>query len=81
MSEPQKETLAAMREHGGELIRMGGGFWTWRNCSQVKVGVPAWYCTVGTLRALEKKGMITLIQENRSFYTLARLTEAGKIAG
>ena len=80
LTETQQKTLAAMREHDGELVRLTGGFWTWRDCPRVKLGVPSWYCDMNTLRALEKRGLVTLLQEALSYHTLARLTEAGKVA-
>ena len=80
LSDTQKATLEAMRTHGGELVRLRGGFWTWRNHTERSVGVPAWSCELGTLRALEKRGLVTLIVESQTFYTLARITEAGQAA-
>lgn len=51
----QTEILAAMREHGGELVRMSGGFWTYPGCPTKVVGrdvVPERYWTIQSVRAL-----------------------------
>ena len=51
-----------MKSHG-ELIRYPGGFWSWRGV-EIKhmqdYDVPAWYCDIKTLRALGKRGIVSL---------------------
>ena len=51
-----------MKSHG-ELIRYPGGVWSWRGV-EIKhmqdYDVPAWYCDIKTLRALGKRGIVSL---------------------
>ena len=72
LSEKMEEAVRVMRVHG-KLIRYDGGFWSWVNVEihRHKNGAdtyesPIWYCGVGTLRALVKRGVVTLDEENKS---------------
>lgn len=61
------ETIATMRQHG-DLIRYDGGFWSWKNVElkplyiggKFLCNVPVWHCDVKTLRALNRRGIVTL---------------------
>ena len=63
LSTKMEEAVRIMKAHG-KLIRYDGGFWSWIN---VEIhDAPIWYCGVGTLRALAKRGAIILDEENKS---------------
>jgi hypothetical protein len=73
LSKTQQEVVDYLRTHGaGCLCRWPGGFWTTTDTklpggSEIgRVdgynyslhGAPVWYVTIGTVRALEKKGVL-----------------------
>lgn len=63
-------TLAEMSEHGGELVRWQGGFWTYPKCPIAgeswphKHRIPQWYATFGTVRALLDRGEIVILERH-----------------
>jgi len=56
----QAKVLSMMAESPDRRIhRLPGGFWTVKGVGIGFLGrVPAWYCSIRTLRALEKRGLI-----------------------
>jgi hypothetical protein len=58
MTKTQEELVAWLREHGGRLVRLDGGRWATPDASQNRWGepVPSW--TSGTVRALERRGLL-----------------------
>ena len=72
LSKTMRDTIMIMQEHG-ELMRYEGGFWSWDNVEtkplynggKIIGTVPVWYCSVITLRALEKRGLVTLFEEQK----------------
>lgn len=71
LSAKMEESVRIMRTHG-KLIRYDGGFWSWvgveihhcRNGADT-YRCPIWYCSVRTLRALDKRHIVTLDEENK----------------
>lgn len=56
----QLETIAALRKAGQTVLRrLPGGFWTYPGCPDgAKPGVPEWYVTTQTVRAMEDRGLL-----------------------
>lgn len=51
----------AMREainHGGELIRLPGAYWTWEGCPVRYDGRPNWWADAVTVKALVTRGAL-----------------------
>ncbi len=68
LSPTQQETVDKMKAHGGKLVRLLGGFWTYPGCSSRASGftgaeIPDWYTSTPTVKALEKKGVIERTHE------------------
>lgn len=71
LSTKMEETVRIMKAHG-KLIRYNSGFWSWsgvemhisRNGADIYKH-PIWYCGIGTLRALAKRGIVILDEENK----------------
>lgn len=72
LSKTMIETISAMRVHGN-LKRYEGGFWSWEeteleplyNSGKLLCMIPVWHCDVKTLRALAKKGLVTLNESEK----------------
>jgi hypothetical protein len=77
------KTLAVAREHGGELIRLPGGFWTWRGCEWSGSG-PAWFANASTINALIDRGRLIVSEwqegRNHQFPVSVRLAETAAAA-
>lgn len=72
LSATQQQVVDYLRAHGGRLTRWPGGFWTTvdtklpggseigrvNGYSYALHGAPAWYTTIHTVRALERKGVL-----------------------
>jgi len=59
LSPEQQRVVECVKAHGGELIRLPGGFWTAPHTPVCRAsGAPEWFTTVQTVRALEKKGVL-----------------------
>lgn len=53
LSATMAEVLGESILHGGELIRLAGGFWTYQGCPRRSHdGVPHWYAGTSTIQAL-----------------------------
>lgn len=53
MSSTMAYVLGETIEHGGELVRHIGGYWSWRGCPRRSHdGVPEWYAGTSTVQAL-----------------------------
>ena len=61
LSAVQQEVIDKMKATGSLLYRWPGGFWTTKDrLPRVFLGPnpPSWYVTIGTVRALERKGLL-----------------------
>lgn len=59
LSKTQLQVLRKLQEHApAALVRRAGGFWTWDGCPSDVRGVPAWWVTVQTVRAMERQGVL-----------------------
>lgn len=59
LSKTQQQVLRKLQDHApAVLVRRPGGFWTWDGCPADVRGVPAWWVTVQTVRALERLGVL-----------------------
>lgn len=73
LSDIMLKTIAIMQKHG-KLIRYAGGFWSWEdialkplcNGGKFLCMVPEWHCDVKTLRALDKRGIVTLDETKKA---------------
>lgn len=72
LSKTMIETIKAMQKHG-DLKRYDGGFWSWEdidlkplyNGGTFLCMIPIWHCDVKTLRALAKRGFVTLKEDQK----------------
>lgn len=70
LSKTMLDTISVMQKHS-KLIRYDGGFWSWENIDLKPLYnggtfmcmVPTWHCDVKTLRALDKRKIVTLDEE------------------
>ncbi len=53
------KAIEALATHG-ELVRIRGGFWTYRGCKIRGVGIPAWFVSTTTIYALLHLGVVSL---------------------
>lgn len=59
LSPTQLEALEKIREHGGKIIRLNGGFWTWPSCPPgYWQDTPSWSVDIKTVRCLEAAGYL-----------------------
>lgn len=60
LSNTQLDVLVRLKNHGGEIIREKGGFWTWPESPRGpwKEGWPDWSVGIRTVRALEGEGYL-----------------------
>jgi hypothetical protein len=67
LSKTQQAVLDKMDETGQPLVRWPGGFWSYKGCTVshqgkldhgTKYSVPSWYCSAGTIKALDDRGLI-----------------------
>lgn len=61
ISATQRGVLAKLGETGANLVRLPGGFWTYEGCPVDARGVPTWWVTWPTVRALERKGRVVRV--------------------
>lgn len=59
----QQQVIAKLAETGSFLQRVEGGFWSYDGCGTDARGVPNWWVTWQTVRAMERKGLLV-----RSWY-------------
>jgi len=57
-SPTQLDVLRVLAREDSPLLYVKGGFWTYEGCPMAKPGVPEWFVTVGTIRALKKRGWV-----------------------
>lgn len=81
LSAKMEEAVRIMKAHG-KLIRYDGGFWSWAGVEihHCKNGAgtyscPIWYCSVLTLRALAKRNIVTLDEENKVCQLISNTNE------
>lgn len=73
LSEKMLETMQVLEKYKA-LKRYDGGFWSWDsadmkpsyNGGQIICMVPSWYCDVKTLRALAKRNLVVLDENNKT---------------
>jgi hypothetical protein len=61
LSPTQEEALQIIREHGGRIIRLKGGFWTYPGCpagNGIFRKYPSWSVDIKTVRCLEREGFL-----------------------
>jgi hypothetical protein len=80
LSRQMRKAVDKARDHGGLLIRRPGGYWTYENCPGEK-GVPEWYITLPTVRALVDRGVMIFSEHHqRDGYPIqARLVDPGRL--
>lgn len=52
------DVMSVAAQHGGDLIRLPGAYWTWPDCPVDEEGVPEWYAEPSTIMALERRGAV-----------------------
>lgn len=82
LSDTQKEVVKVMKEKGGKLIRWSGGFWTFDGAKgedhyglngELLYRLPEWHCGTNTVKALAKKYVVTIINDDRGMPKMAFL--------
>lgn len=61
LSATMQDALAKGREHGGRLVRLPGGFWTYPDCparDSHGYSVPEWSISAHTIKALLARGLV-----------------------
>lgn len=59
LSPAQEDALRFVRAHGGRLVRLPGGFWTYPGCDTMpRTGWPSEYVRTNTVRALVRLGEV-----------------------
>lgn len=69
LSDTQREALALAADHGGTLVRLPGGFWTWDGCpveSRPWGDVPTEWARTNTVKALVKRGALVETEHRQS---------------
>lgn len=57
----QQQVIDKLKEHPAHLVRLPGGFWTFDGCQVNQAGIPAWWVTWQTVRAMDRKGLLTRV--------------------
>lgn len=57
-SKTQQGVIDKLRETHAVLVRVPGGFWTFDRCDVNAAGIPAWWVTWQTVRAMERQGLL-----------------------
>lgn len=73
LSPTMEEALARAQTHGGELVRLPGGFWTYPGCPVDKRGVPTWWVTKGTIGALLLRELVRDVRTQNDLGYLSRV--------
>lgn len=68
LSASMQLALDKAKEHGGELHRWPGGFWTYPGCDRIGrsygdssgYSVPLWHCGTNTVMALVSRGVLEI---------------------
>ena len=91
LSDLQRDVLVRMRATGEPLVRCSGGYWTFPSIAKAAgyrpnpdqlnswrggTGDPAWDCGVQTLRALERRGLVS--RAANTWHDPWSLTDAGR---
>jgi hypothetical protein len=58
LSQTQQGVVAKLGETGSYLHRVEGGFWTYDGCGVNAAGIPNWWVSWQTVRAMERKGLL-----------------------
>lgn len=72
LSPSQEEVVRRLRESGQDLVRVLGGFWTLRALGEPFQGVPAWYVTTNTVKAMERRGLLERTSEYPEYWRDSR---------
>jgi len=79
LSLKQYEVFAKAREHGGELVRMPGGYWTYKGAKMVEDSpgnyVPEWLCQTNTIFALVRRRRMLLLTKDRCCVNLRYVSD------
>jgi hypothetical protein len=59
LTQTMKDALVTFVAKGG-LTYWHGGFWTYSGADAVRPGVPVWYVTTHTVKALAQRGLVKL---------------------
>lgn len=57
LSESAIDAIEAARDNGGILVRLPGGWWTYKGCKIVKT-MPEWSTTWPTLKSMLRRGLL-----------------------
>jgi hypothetical protein len=84
LSATMRDALKTFIAHGGKLVRLRGGFWTYPDApitSRAGIGVPEWYAGTTTVIGLRMRGLVTLsFDERRGLSLDGEVTVAGRAA-
>ncbi len=73
-------TLREIAHRGGEVVCLKGGFWTYPLVAMNERGVPVWYVSTNTIRALSSRGLLALrTVPPFTFMTHGSVTDAGMV--
>lgn len=82
LSPTMRKTLRHMRDQGGKLVRLKGGFWTYPSCP-IKPkpyvdspSIPEWSVGTQTVQALRNRGLVAGVIHHRDGEV--SLTQAGQ---
>lgn len=67
------DAIATASAHGGTLVKLKGGYWTWPGCPTHRDGplkycfldVPEWHVSDATVRGLVKRGLVVVTEIRR----------------
>ena len=81
LSRTMVSALDMIVRHGGEVVALRGGFWTWPGATTNDEGTPEWWAGTNTIRALAQRGMLALrVVPPRTFASNGTVTDAGRAA-
>lgn len=87
LSPHMREALTRAISDTGLLVRARGGWWTTEHTPVLRITadgyhVPEWSCTLGTLRALEARGLVAVVPEpgGVAYHYPRIVTDAGRAA-
>lgn len=58
VSPTQQQVILKLGETGAFLYRLAGGFWTYDGCPVDAAGIPKWWVSWQTVRAMDRKGLL-----------------------
>lgn len=54
----QRQVIVKLAETKAPIVRLPGGFWTYDGCPVNQAGIPDWWVTWPTVRAMDRKGLL-----------------------